>query len=69
MKILFIVSASPKLGLGHLNRCIAIADYASAKNFEIFFLLSECQEIAEQIRICGYKYQLIDKDISVASQI
>lgn len=69
MKILFIVSASPKVGLGHLNRCMAIADYASVKNFEVFFLLSACQEFAEQVRICGYKYQLIDEDISIANQI
>ena len=69
MKILFIVSASPKVGLGHLNRCIAIADYASAKNIEIFFLLNADQELAKQIRICGYKYQLINDDASIASQI
>ena len=56
--------ASAKIGLGHLVRCIALAQMLS-KNFDITFV---CSEIPEQLQIeikaLGFELQLINNELT-----
>jgi len=56
MRILFRVEATPKLGLGHLMRCLALAEKfnESVSNTNIVFITSSIAA-GEQIKRCGYK--------------
>jgi UDP-2,4-diacetamido-2,4,6-trideoxy-beta-L-altropyranose hydrolase len=69
VKILFVAAASSKIGLGHLKRCIAIADYAVSKNFETFFLISTDKDFANQISLQRHQSQLLDKEKSITAQL
>lgn len=56
MKILFRVEATPELGLGHLMRCLALAEKfkESVSNTNIVFITSS-SAAGEQIKRYGYK--------------
>ena len=59
MKILFRVEATPKLGSGHLMRCLALADKLkeSISDVDMTFITSS-NAVGEQIR--SYDYKLIN---------
>jgi len=59
MKIIFRVEATPELGLGHLMRCLALAEKfkGSIPNVDITFITSS-NAVGEQVK--SYSYKLIN---------
>ena len=63
MKIIFRVEATPELGLGHLMRCLALAEKfkGSISNVAITFITST-NMVGEQVK--SYDYKLINLPLS-----
>lgn len=46
-KVYFVVSANPKIGFGHMKRCMLIAEEFRAKNVEVEFMFFNSSEMAK----------------------
>lgn len=58
--VAFRVDGGSVLGLGHLNRCLSIADHLSNRGVKSIFIISD-SSIREKIRSHGYKIFRINK--------
>ena len=60
-KIIFRVDAGSKVGFGHLNRCLILAEEFNKKKYKIIFLLSKSSKpFIKKIKLLKFKFYFLD---------
>lgn len=68
-KVYIRVDGSPEIGLGHLVRCIALAQMLD-NNFRIYFICKEIpEETSNEIKKLGFNITIIEKEENFLSQL
>jgi len=62
------VDASSKIGVGHLMRCLSIADYLKAKNNNVIFL-TKSKYLENYSSAKGFKVKMLRLDITVEDEL